>query len=210
MNHRHAVGTGGCRRFGSTYGGDGVIVIEGLKLRVQLLPPNLPQDLPGDAKMAVVADGGVLLIELLSDASSFGVDLVVEGDGLVGRAINSFARDPANHIGKFRWIGLVARVFQFSIERLVGGFVTDVAQLSFEDGDLRVTWISRSEYVTLITYWDGLLWKIRNEVGTKAGRDAALRGFRNCGAKNLFPLGAGRRLRCTQQSCISSCTEQKA
>ena len=78
MHHRHAVGAGGGGRLGSSYGSNGVVVIEGHKLRVQFLPANLPQDLPSDAEMAVIADGGILFIELLSNGSPFGVDLTAK------------------------------------------------------------------------------------------------------------------------------------
>ena len=130
----------------------------------------------------MIANGRILFVKFLSDAASFGMDLAVERDGLIRRAVNSFARYPTNQVGKLRRIGLVARIFQFSIECLVSGFVADVTQLAFENGNLGVMRVCRSEFITLITNWDGLLWEIRDIVGTKAGRDVALRGFLDRGA----------------------------
>ena len=49
------------------------VVIE--RLGIQLLPLDSLQNLP-DAKVAVIANGRVLFVELLSDGMAFGVDLV--------------------------------------------------------------------------------------------------------------------------------------
>ena len=56
----------------------------------------------------------------------------------------------------------------------MSSLVADFAQLPLKDGDLWVTWIGCSEFIALVTYWDGLGGEVRNKVVTKASGNVAL------------------------------------
>ena len=107
MNHCHPVWPSSRRRFGPFNCRDGVVVIEGPEIWVHFLLPDLSQNPPGEAKMAVTADGGILFVKFLSDCWPLGVNFAVEADGLIRRTVNSFAGNPTNQIRELRRIRLI-------------------------------------------------------------------------------------------------------
>ena len=81
---------------------NGIFVGERRVLRVQLPLPYLPQNLTRDAKVAVIADGGILFVESLSDGAAFGISFIItKFDGLIRWSKLTLARQKADEFGEF-------------------------------------------------------------------------------------------------------------
>ena len=81
--------------------------------------------------MFVVADVGELLVEALSNGRSLGVNLAVKSDGLIRRAVHSFARNSTDEIGEFCRVRSIVRILLFLIKSVMLSLVANVMKLTF-------------------------------------------------------------------------------
>ena len=108
--------------------------------------------------------------------------------------MNPFARNPANQVGELRRT-VITSVFQLAIEGGVSSLIADLAQLAFENSNLRIARVGSSENVTPITDWNCFRREIGNEIWTISGRNIPFRSLIDRIPKNLLTLGTGRRRR---------------
>ena len=106
---------------------------------------NFPDDSPSVRVLGVWANGGILFAKCLTDRSTLSECFSLEIDGLVGRSVNSFARQTTDQISKFRWI--VLGVFHFPVESVSRCVVAQTSNPDLKIRDGRIARICCSEAV---------------------------------------------------------------
>ena len=101
-------------------------------------------------------DRSILFVETIGNGMAFGKDFVIEFDRLVGRAVNTFAGDVTDNVGKFGRIVLQFSIFEFFVESFTSTLFTLTSNLSIQGLDMRIPRVGGAKSVTLASSFRGM------------------------------------------------------